>query len=189
VVLGHYGLERWSPQGEGVSRPALPPGVEDVRRELADVLVAAGAPSGTTIEEKHASLAVHVRGTHDPERVMAALRPALAALAARRGLVLEPGRLVLELRPPGMDKGAALSALVAERSARAVLFAGDDLGDLAAYAAVEAGRRRGVAGVTVCAASAEATVVAERADIVVDGPTGVVTLLDALVAAIGTGER
>jgi trehalose 6-phosphate phosphatase len=77
--------------------------------------------------------------------------------------------------------------LVAERDARAVLFAGDDVGDLPAYEAVEALRAEGVAGVAVCAVSAEVPAAAERADMVVSGPAGVVSLLDALVAAIGTG--
>ena len=44
----------------------------------------------------------------------------------------------------GMDKGAALRALAAERDASAVLFAGDDLGDLAAYDAIEALRKEGI---------------------------------------------
>ncbi len=45
--------------------------------------------------------------------------------------------MVLELRPPGMDKGVALTAYVRETGAGAVLYAGDDLGDLPAFAAVE----------------------------------------------------
>ncbi|MDQ3431563.1 MAG: trehalose-phosphatase, partial [Actinomycetota bacterium] len=96
---------------------------------------------------------------------------------------LEPGRMVLEIRPPGMDKGAALRALVQERAARAVLFAGDDLGDLAAYDAVQGMRAEGVAGLLVCSASAEVGELAERADVVVDGPAGVVDLLEALADA------
>jgi trehalose 6-phosphate phosphatase len=88
--------------------------------------------------------------------------------------------MVLELRPPGMDKGHALSLFLAERSARSVMFAGDDLGDLAAFEAVRASGRPGV---TVCSGSAEVTELAERADIVVDGPDGVVALLEELTSA------
>ena len=69
-----------------------------------------------------------------------------------------------------------------EYDAGAVLFAGDDLGDLAAYAAVEELRAQGVPGVTVCSRSAEVTALAERADLVVDGPAGVVALLRELSA-------
>jgi trehalose 6-phosphate phosphatase len=187
AVLGHYGLERWSAATGEVARPPLPPGVARVRAELPAVLASVGAPEGTRVEDKDASLAVHVRAAADPDSALAALRPPLAELADRAGLVLEPGRMVLELRPPGVDKGAALRAFVADRDARAVLFAGDDLGDLAAFDAVAALRGTGVAGVTVCAASPEVTVLHERADVVVDGPAGVVALLDALVAATGSG--
>jgi trehalose 6-phosphate phosphatase len=63
-----------------------------------------------------------------------------------------------------------------------VLFAGDDLGDLPAYDAVDALRRGGVPGVLVCSASDEGPVaLRERADLVVDGPPGVVALLTTLL--------
>lgn len=89
--------------------------------------------------------------------------------------------MVLELRPPGMDKGHALDLFLAERAARSVMFVGDDLGDLPAFAAV---RASGLPGVAVCSGSAEVTELAARADLVVDGPDGVVALLAELAAAI-----
>jgi trehalose 6-phosphate phosphatase len=182
IVLGQYGAERWE-SGE-LSAPEPPPGVAEVRAKLPEVLAAAGAPAGTWIEDKGHALAVHTRRTAEPQVAIDRLRGILAALAERTGLTVEPGRYVLELRPPGMDKGAALRAFVAERSATAVLYAGDDLGDLAAYDAVEDLRARGIAGVTVCSSSDEVTALAERADVVVDGPAGVVRLLADLAAAI-----
>lgn len=135
-----------------------------------------------TLEDKGHALAVHTRQAADPAGALATLSPALRAVADELGLAAEPGRFVLELRPPGMDKGAALRRLVDESGAGAVLFAGDDLGDLAAFAAVEGLRARQIPGVTVCSRSAEATALADRADLVVDGPTGVVALLRALAA-------
>jgi len=71
-----------------------------------------------------------------------------------------------------MDKGAALRAFGAELGSTAVLYAGDDLGDLAAYDAVDALRAEGVPGVTVCGASDEVIALAERAGLVVGGPPG-----------------
>jgi trehalose 6-phosphate phosphatase len=62
-----------------------------------------------------------------------------------------------------------------------LLYAGDDLGDLAAFDVVEELRGDGIAGVTVCAGSEEVPTLAERADIVVDGPAGVAGLLRSLV--------
>jgi trehalose 6-phosphate phosphatase len=94
---------------------------------------------------------------------------------------------VLELRPHGIDKGAALQGLVAERTAGSVLFCGDDLGDLAAFAAVRSLRASGIPGCAVASASPEATAVAEAADVVVDGPSGVVALLESLAQAVLAG--
>jgi trehalose 6-phosphate phosphatase len=99
-------------------------------------------------------------------------------------LRLEPGNLVLELRPPGVDKGTALRRLVEATGARVVLYAGDDLGDLAAYDAVGALRATGITGVLVAARSSGVAELADRADVVVDDPAGVVTVLTALADAI-----
>jgi trehalose 6-phosphate phosphatase len=183
IVLGHYGGERWE-AGE-LTSAAAPDGVARVRQALPGVLAAAGAPQGTRIEDKGTALAVHTRQTNSPEAALARLREPLAALAADAGLALEPGRFVLELRPPGVDKGAALRELVTERAARALLYCGDDLGDLAAFATVRALRADGVPGCTVSSLSPESPQVAEAADLVVDGPAGVVDLLRALADAVG----
>lgn len=130
---------------------------------------------------------MHTRRAADPQAAYDALRGPLAALAERHGLIVEPGRFVLELRPPGIDKGVALAEYVRETGARSVLYAGDDLGDLAAFAAVEKLRAEGTAGLLVCSGSTEVTELAERADLVVDGPAGVVGLLTALADRLTTG--
>jgi trehalose 6-phosphate phosphatase len=92
---------------------------------------------------------------------------------------------VLELRPPGVDKGSALTGLVRERAARSVLFCGDDLGDLPAFAAVRELRGQGVPGCAVASASAESPQVAAAADLAVAGPDGIVALLTAIAAELG----
>ncbi|MER6916342.1 trehalose-phosphatase [Streptomyces sp. NPDC000594] len=184
VVLGHYGAERWDAVSGTVRTPAPHPGVAAVRAELPGFLDSIGAWSGTWIEEKGQAVAVHTRRAEDPSAAFAALREPLAALATRHGLVLEPGRMVLELRPPGMDKGVALGEYVREVGARAVLYAGDDLGDLPAYAAVEKLRSDGVPGLLVCSGSAEVTELAERADLLLPGPAAVVAFLAALAARL-----
>ena len=187
IVLGHYGLERW--QGGALTGPGDLPGVEAARQRLPGVLAGTGAPEGVWVEDKGSALAVHTRRAADPVGALAALREPLAGLAADVGLVVEPGRLVIELRPPGMDKGAALTALVAERKAGPVLFAGDDLGDLAAFAAVRALRGEGHPGVTVCSASGEVSELAAEADLVVDGPGGVAALLSWLARSLAPSSR
>lgn len=182
TVLGHYGAERWVNGSVVAADP--PPGVAAVRRELPDLVDRVGAPEGTWIEDKGRSLAVHTRRTADPDGVLNLLRPHLAELAERSGLQMEPGRMVIELRPQGVDKGAALTALASETKARTVLYAGDDLGDLPAFDAVKALRGQGIPGLTVCSTSAEAVEVAEAADLVVPGPAGLADLLRELTAAI-----
>ena len=181
VVLGQYGLERW--ESGTLTAPEPPPGVAEAREKLPGVLEAAGAPPETFIEDKGRALAVHTRRCAEPQVALDRLRGVLAALAERTGLVVEPGRFVLELRPRGMDKGVALRSFIAERGIRpsAVLYAGDDLGDLAAFDAVEAMRADGVPGVLVCSGSTEVTALADRADLVVDGPAGVVDLIGTLL--------
>jgi len=180
VVLGHYGAERWDARTGTVEAPAPHPGVAAARAELPALLAAIGPREGTWIEEKGRAVAVHTRRAGDPQAAFEALRDPLAGLAARHGLIVEPGRFVLELRPPGMDKGVALLDYVREIGAGAVMYAGDDLGDLSAFAAVDKLRSDGVPGLLVCSGSDEVTELAERADLVVEGPPGVVRLVRAL---------
>jgi trehalose 6-phosphate phosphatase len=182
VVLGHYGLERWE-AGE-LTTPEGLDAVDEVRRRLPSLLAEVGAPDGTYVEDKGAAVAVHTRRTPDPAGAFESLRTPLADLADEAGLVVEPGRFVLELRPAGGDKGDAVRTLVAERAPSVVAFVGDDLGDLAAYDAVDRLRGEGTPGLLVCSGSTEVTAVAERADLVVDGPDGVVALLAAIAHSL-----
>ncbi|WP_416976341.1 trehalose-phosphatase [Streptomyces sp. T028] len=183
TVLGHYGAERWEASTQHITAPAPHPGIAAVRAELPAVLEAAGGWQGVWVEEKGGrAVAVHTRRAAEPLAAFEALREPLAALAARHGLIVEPGRYVLELRPPGMDKGVALLDHVRATGAESVLYAGDDLGDLPAFATVEKLRQDGIPGLLVCSGSTEVTELAARADLVVDGPAGVVRLLTWLAA-------
>ncbi|KRV51168.1 trehalose phosphatase [Wenjunlia vitaminophila] len=195
VVLGHYGAERWDAGSASVRTPPPHPGVAAARSELPLVLERLGARPGARlaavrVEDKGGqAVAVHTRQAEAPQAALQLLRGPLGELAARHGLTLEPGRMVLELRPPGMDKGMALDAYLRETDAGAVLYAGDDLGDLAAYGTVRRLRAGGLPGVLVCSAAVEegeSTVaeLAAQADLVVDGPGGVVALLNALADAL-----
>jgi trehalose 6-phosphate phosphatase len=182
VVLGHYGLERW--EGGTLTAPEDLSAVAEARRRLPDVLAAAGAPEGTYVEDKGAAVAVHTRRTADPSAAFALLRDPLTELADEVGLVVEPGRFVHELRPAGGNKGDALRTLVEERRPSVVVFVGDDLGDLAAFDAVDRLRADGTPGLLVCSGSIEVTALADQADLVVDGPDGVVAVLRALADAL-----
>lgn len=183
VVFGHYGRERWDPHSGAVVAPPLPAGVASARAELAPLLAGLEV-TDAVIEDKGSSLAVHTRRSVDPHATLECLRQPLTEFATRHGLIVEPGRLVLELRPPGADKGSALRGYVAERAATVVAYAGDDLGDLAAFAAVDTLREEGVPGIKICSGSPEAVEVAKRADLVVDGPEGIADLLEGLLDAL-----
>ncbi|MFF8727944.1 trehalose-phosphatase [Streptomyces sp. NPDC015171] len=185
TVLGHYGAERWDAATGTLTAPPPHPGVAAVRAELPGLLERIGTGPGTWIEEKGRAVAVHTRRAADPQAAFEALRAPLADLAARHGLIVEPGRMVLELRPPGMDKGVALLDHARAVGAGCVVYAGDDLGDLPAFAAVGELRAAGIPGLLVCSGSTEVTELAERADLVVDGPAGVVELLRTLAAQLG----
>ncbi|WP_322755809.1 trehalose-phosphatase [Frankia sp. Cas3] len=176
VILGQYGLQRWDGVTNRITSPEPLPGVAAVRAALPRLLE--DAPAGTVVEDKKHALVVHVRRTSDPEASLAALTPALTSLAADHGLEAAPGKRVLELRPPDHDKGRALRDRAAELGARSVLFAGDDVGDLPAFDAVDQLRTTGVPGLTVCSDGPEVPAqLREQADLVVPGPEGVVALL------------
>ncbi|MEU6847689.1 trehalose-phosphatase [Streptomyces sp. NPDC046716] len=186
VVLGHYGAERWDAVTGTVHAPAPHPGVASVRSELPGVLAELGWWHDTYVEEKGRAVAVHTRRAADPQGAFEALRGPLGDLAARHGLVVEPGRLVLELRPPGVDKGVALTEYVREVGAESVLYAGDDLGDLPAFAAVEKLRSDGLPGVLLCSGT-EVPDLSTRADLTLPGPAQVVTFLSDLARTVTAG--
>jgi trehalose 6-phosphate phosphatase len=188
IVLGHYGRERW--EDGDLSSPEPPPGLETARAQLPGLLAGAGADAGTFVEYKGQAVAVHTRRAADPEAELERLMAPLALLAERTGLAVEPGRLVIELRPPGSDKGMAIRALAVQRSAAAIMYCGDDLGDLPAFGAVRELRAEGTPGLAVCSGSAEVPQLASEADLVVDGPAGVTELLAGLADAFAaSGNR
>ena len=180
-VLGHYGLEEWS-DGH-LDSPAPSPGVDAARPLLADLVAAAA--EGVHLEDKGHSLVVHTRPAADPAAALEQLTGKVRAIADEHGLEVVPGRLVVEVRPPGVDKGLAVRRLVEEAGATAVVYVGDDLGDLPAYDAVDALREQGVVGLTVASVGGDAPPeLAARADLVLDGPPAVVAFLTELAAAL-----
>jgi trehalose 6-phosphate phosphatase len=171
IVLGQYGVERWNALHDEYILPPEPPQMSAVAEVLPEVLDSVGLV-GVRIEYKGRAVAVHTRLLPDPQGALVKLEDPLRELAARHGLVVEPGKKVWEIRAPGMDKGIALRSIVDETSARQVIFAGDDLGDLPAFRAVRELASAGVAGLLVCSASTEEAALTELCDALVDGPPG-----------------
>ena len=176
VVMGQYGNERWDSGTRQFTSPDPPRGLRAFRDELPRLLATADAEAAF-VEEKGLAVAVHTRRLPDAADAFVRLEEVLADAAVRHGLTLEPGRLVLEVRAPGMHKGLAVEAALAEHHAGGVLFAGDDLGDLEAFETVRRLRAQGLPTLLVCSGSQEQEALAEISDVVVDGPPGVLGLL------------
>ena len=166
VVVGTHGLE-----GE----PAM-------ATEVLAEIEAAAAAVGAWVEPKGAAAAVHFRGLEDPEAAEAASAAALAAIAAAHGLEILPGKRILELTPAGRPrKGGALERIARERALQGIVFAGDDVGDLDAFAALGRLRASGLWTCGVVARGRETPPEVEAAaDLVVDGPLGVAALLGSI---------
>jgi trehalose 6-phosphate phosphatase len=180
-LFGQYGNERWSSTRRRIISPRPPQGLAAFLRDLPRTLRNADA-ADAWVEDKGLAHAVHTRRMADPDAAYQRLLGPLRELADRNGLVLEPGRQVIEVRAPGMDKGQAVETLVEELDAGAFLFAGDDLGDVEAFDAVTALAKDGLPTLLVCSASDEVSALVERADVVVHGPEGVLELLRRLTA-------
>jgi trehalose 6-phosphate phosphatase len=180
-LFGQYGNERWSSSRRRVISPRPPHGLSTFERDLPGLLRRADAV-GAHVEEKGLAVAVHTRRLDDPAGAFERLLPLMGEQAARHGLVLEPGRNVIEVRSDGMHKGNAVETLARDQSAGGFLFAGDDLGDVQAFEAVAALRDQGLPTLLVAAASEEQTALVPLADVVVQGPDGVLELLRRLTA-------
>ena len=131
------------------------------------------------VEDKGVSVAVHYRSAPDPVRARVALLAALEPVATDAGMELVEGKMVLELVPADRPmKGGVVERIAGETDLEAVLYAGDDIADLDAFAAVDRLAAAGLATVKVAVRSDETpAVLIGAADLVVEGPQGLVDLL------------
>lgn len=183
TLVGQYGLERLVDERVVVDSrvepylPAVAAAADDAERELPGLIVERKAGIAVTVHWRTAP-------AHESEAIAAVDR-----IARRHGLSVYTTRMARELRPPvPVDKSSAVETLL--DGIAAACFAGDDRGDLPAFAALE----RGVAesrldhAVRIAVGSKESPPeLVAKADVVVDGPAGLVTLLEELAAnATGT---
>ena len=140
--------------------------------------IAATIP-GIRTEPKGGSIAVHYRGAADPQAAESALAGALASIAVETGMELIEGKKVLELVPAGRPlKGGAVERIVIDAALDAVLYAGDDQADLKAFEVLDRLSADGLVAVKVAVHGPETpTALTASADVVVDGPAGLVGLL------------
>jgi trehalose 6-phosphate phosphatase len=180
-LLGSYGMEQIR---DGVRRihPDVKKWLGPVReasRALGDSLA---AWPGIRVEEKSVSVAVHWRQAPDHAAAASEVRRVTERIAAETGLRLEPGKLVVELRPPvDVDKGSAISALIAAQKLSTVAYAGDDVGDIPALDVVR--EAKGYALVVDHGPETDSGLL-RRADQIFEGTEGFAAWLAELVAAI-----
>jgi trehalose 6-phosphate phosphatase len=184
-LAGVYGLERLA-GGHAVVVDAVTPWVAAVAAAAADL--AAALPDLYLERKGQVSCVVHWRAC--PEREAEALTRGLR-IAADHGLVAQPARMALELRPPvDVDKGTMVRQLVA--GFEVGVFAGDDHGDLAAFDALDALVSEGALrrAVKICVLAEEGPLeLQERADERVRAPEELVALLSALADSLGVGDE
>jgi trehalose 6-phosphate phosphatase len=184
--LGSHGSELLR---AGWTEAVLDPGLEDWVQRIEEFGREADTPDlrrlGVRRESKGAIVAFHWRGARDEQAARAAI-DAVAARARDAGLRTHWGRKVLEVRPPiRMDKGAGVRSFLEGLDVDSALYAGDDRTDLDVFRTLvelrDDGRLSHIVRVGVASEEGPGEVVTE-ADVVVDGPDGVLELLSLLIA-------
>ncbi len=167
-VHGLYGMEA-DPD------PAAASVIESVR-PLVEA-AAEGVP-GAWVEPKGRSIAVHYRAAEDPAAAEEVLAAALWSIGERHGLEVISGKRVIELAAGRPSKGGLVERIARERGFEAVAFAGDDLADLDAFAALDRLEQDGLHVIRVAVRGPETpSALLERADAAADGPLGLVGML------------
>ena len=133
-VAGQHGAER---RDHGGGRHLHAPPLAELGRAAERLRGVVSAHAGLILEEKGMNLALHYRGAPMLE---AELTPLLHALASELGqdFELQAGKMVLEIKPTGKDKGTAIEEFMQEHPfrGRIPIFIGDDLTDEYGFALV-----------------------------------------------------
>jgi trehalose 6-phosphate phosphatase len=133
-VAGQHGAERRDFDG-GLHLHAPP--LEGLRRAAERLRRLVHVHPGLVLEEKGMNVALHFRGAPLLE---AEVVPLLERLVSELGqdFELQAGKMVLEIKPTGKDKGTAIEEFMQERPfrGRIPIFIGDDLTDEYGFALV-----------------------------------------------------
>ena len=135
MSIGSYGLELPPELSRNGLPERFPANSVRGRLDVARLDLDAALVPGARLEVKPWGLAIHYRGAGPGFDEAGALRLA-EAVAERHDLDVQQGRLVIEIKPrEAVDKGWALALLAARLQPSAVVFVGDDLGDVPAWEA------------------------------------------------------
>jgi trehalose 6-phosphate phosphatase len=171
-IAGNHGLELLDGDQVLIEEEAVPWLL--AIRAVAEAVEPIAAGVGGWVEDKGATLSIHIRESDDPDAARAVLEAQAVPEILAAGLAWRWGRLALEARPPiPIDKGTAVRRLLERHpEVRRSLYAGDDLTDLDALIAVD---------VRVVVQSPETpSELLPVADVLVDGPAGLVEVLERL---------
>jgi trehalose 6-phosphate phosphatase len=187
TLFGLYGLELRDAGRDPVTDPEARQWVPLVRELVARARAA--LPEGVRVENKGLSVAVHYREVPQARDAVEAWAQQTAMVT---GLARVTGRMVVELRPPGHDKGT----VIAEQTARlrSAWYFGDDVSDLEAFAALDRRSARDPAfvGVRVALPNPETGApLRAAADLVLESRAELRTVLGALcdeLSGLGRGS-
>lgn len=136
-LVGGHGAEHGRATEDGLVREPfdLPPGPARVLADLTAALDSLVMGTTARVERKPASAVLHTRtaGPDDARR----LTEAATSLGREAGVDVLTGKDVVELAVLDVSKGEALRALRARLGVTQVLYAGDDVTDERAFAALE----------------------------------------------------
>lgn len=136
-AAGQHGAEyRFGDGREAPARPAA--AMASARKQ---VQAFAREHPGVLVEDKGAALALHYRASPELGIALGELAASIVE-ASGGGLDMTPGKSVVEIRPAGADKGAAVEFFLRDGlfGGRRPLAVGDDVTDEAAFAAALAAR-------------------------------------------------
>ncbi|MDQ6754444.1 MAG: trehalose-phosphatase [Actinomycetota bacterium] len=137
LMIGSHGAELWL--GHGAPPLVLDAHAASVLGRVTGVLQEiVGSHAGTVLEKKPAGAVLHTRLAED-RIAAAAVAQAHERLDGLDGVYLSEGKRVLEVSVVRADKGQGLRQLQDAAGATAVVFAGDDVTDEHAFAALGPG--------------------------------------------------
>lgn len=130
-AAGLHGLECRGPDG-AERRLQVPSGLDDIRRRLG---AEAEQFPGLLLEDKGAAVALHYRQA--PELADHVRRTAEAVLLDHGDFIAVAGKMVVEIKPRGADKGSAVATFMQSPpfAGRVPVFVGDDVTDEDGFAA------------------------------------------------------
>jgi trehalose 6-phosphate phosphatase len=175
AAAGLHGLQLRRADGS-FRRITIAPEQQKKMQQATEALAARFA--GVQLEDKQIAVALHCRRA--PEQFAPLHDAAVELIAQLPGYELQPGNLVIEFKPVGMDKGRAVVELLGSPpfAGRLPVYLGDDLTDEHAFASIQKKH-----GIGVLIGSARST----QASFSLPGPAAVEVWLARVLDALSRG--